>query len=302
MKMKRTVSILLAALLGMMWLSATALSENEIDIVSLVSANSKDAVFDKHHSIRRLVVNGNDQEITYATAAYYFNESQGLFVNATDNWHYQDKDGKELVYYDWYAMSEEEGNRWKEHLEDLNPVLDSEDTLQEEIRSITTDGNGFRRIETLMNAETFKSVYEAEGYTLPESLEGCYAVMEYVVPEDNLEIRSIVEKLYSKEEQLLMQVESTIEYDVEEPEIVGLILKEAEMLHSGNFENGRNLTVVYQPQTEQEEIYTILMPKGSTAMIYTRNGYNLFLDPEKTVPFIDGTGSEDLVIYAFPGE
>ena len=70
------------------------------------------------------------------------------------------------------------------------------------------------------------------------------------------------------------QVTATIEYDVERPELAQTMYE-----HSTAIENLRQVTLTTDPDTENEETFSVQVPKGDGVVIYLPEGYDgIFTD------------------------
>ena len=69
-------------------------------------------------------------------------------------------------------------------------------------------------------------------------------------------------------------VTATIEYDVERPELAQTMYE-----HSTAIENLRQVTLTTDPDTENEETFSVQVPKGDGVVIYLPEGYDgIFTD------------------------
>ncbi len=71
-----------------------------------------------------------------------------------------------------------------------------------------------------------------------------------------------------------------------------------EDFENGMPENPKTITITYDPETENEEVYTLETDTSYSITPIIREGYNLYKDPEGKTPFKGSDGKKNVEIYA----
>ena len=104
--------------------------------------------------------------------------------------------------------------------------------------------------------------------------EGEYFITDYVLDAETFTLLSLDETLVAPDGSTRPYVTATIEYDVERPELAQTMYE-----HSTAIENLRQVTLTTDPDTENEETFSVQVPKGDGVVIYLPEGYDgIFTD------------------------
>ena len=108
---------------------------------------------------------------------------------------------------------------------------------------------------------------------LTEDRNGKYSAA-YVLDAETFTLLSLDETLVAPDGSTRPYVTATIEYDVERPELAQTMYE-----HSTAIENLRQVTLTTDPDTENEETFSVQVPKGDGVVIYLPEGYDgIFTD------------------------
>lgn len=104
--------------------------------------------------------------------------------------------------------------------------------------------------------------------------EGEYFITDYVLDAETFTLLSLDETLVAPDGSTRPYITATIEYDVERPELAQTMYE-----HSTAIENLRQVTLTTDPDTENEETFSVQVPKGDGVVIYLPEGYDgIFTD------------------------
>ncbi len=304
--MKKQISLLLAILL-LAGLGSGAFAAETADdaareaiIEDMIAANTWEEIISRHDNMLiRTEYEDGWLSTSFLTKDYACDLTSGNLYDREDNWRYVEVNGETSFALDWYAMSEEErdGMIWKP--EDLFPVLYEDVLRQDEVGDLTANEDGTLTLTLTLGAEKFASIQASLGNPLPEEYAGVEYMAAFVLDAETFEILiSEEDTIFEGEKTLLIRTE--IEYDAEQPEEVAEMLSLAEEYRASEPEDPRTVTVTYSAGSDEEESYSVVTDRKYRVVPFTREGYELYSDPEGTELFEGSDEVGDTILYAFP--
>lgn len=150
-----------------------------------------------------------------------------------------------------------------------NSFLELDSTFMETIEEVRTDGDQWQVITSMAAENMNRPTYEFE--------EGDTVTMEYTLDPDTLEIFSLVETVTKADGTTEVSGTVDIAYDVEMPEEVSSVYEKMQE------EPQRTVTMVLDPDTEEEQTYSISLVQGIPVGLYISENYTeLYTDRECT--------------------
>lgn len=154
------------------------------------------------------------------------------------------------------------------------PAMDEDLTLQEEIVSVTENGDTISLV-TRLSMDAFKPYFSEDDFPYAD---GDYTEESYVLNASDYALLQENSTLVRADGTREEQNQVTITYDAPTPEIL------ADLLAHKNASDVRTGTVTLDPNTPQERSATAVAQKGDAILLITPEGYEtLYHDPECTV-------------------
>lgn len=261
----------------------------EVNLEAVAAANTVEALLNNHKNFTRTNVFYDDDENEYVETYYqdgsYYIEKTGdadLFV----------KDGEEL-----YGYSSEQEKPYRVLM--LNGSFDSyyEGWLQNPVMSLAAgetlvsseEKDGKLLLTTTMDRDSL----EAEGVDVSELAEDDVELEEYVLDAETLELQYLESWIQKKDGTRTSHDLLTVSHDVEpwkEPE---------ELLKQLNDKDSRTLTVIMNPGTPEEKVFTSTAGKGCLFQYYLPEGYETVYRDATCTQIFEGPGDaeSDLTLY-----
>lgn len=221
----------------------------EITMQEIYDACQTEALLKNHESVR--ISNMMDGELwgeTYLTKNYayeYIPDEEFSFAQLlTDDACYYDDVGKRLLYLS--ITPDGVGDFANARAEHYVSVLVGEDALDQIIESVS-EKDGRITVTSILSSKNLEDLAE-DGVTAGK--------FEYVLDAKTREIISIMTD-YTYEGDSSFKLITEMTYDAEKPEMLKEFLG-----YVNQTENLRNITVISNPGTEQEESKSIQAPKG----------------------------------------
>ncbi|MCR4656915.1 MAG: hypothetical protein K5770_11890 [Lachnospiraceae bacterium] len=283
----------------------------------LMGANSLDSIFSRHGSISVTATVAEDENAGPKSVAYgcngfrayigpdftyYSIDYRGfglgydfrdvLYKEASEGaWRSRNENGEEVTYMDYYAVSDEEKS---EYLPDRNEysVLTDYSEMGEKIVSEYDNEDGTLTVVT----EAGTGIYLDEG-SMPEGWKDRTMETRYTVDAETFEVTGItVTVLCDGEKEDYM--DQKVSYDEEEPEdSISLRAFNTEM-RTKEPETPGILAVIYDPGTQEEQIFTKTVDTSVKLSVYVREGYSITEAPQGTILPGDGAQNADIILYA----
>jgi hypothetical protein len=291
---------------------------NAITLKAVGEANSTDAIASRHKNFSMTTtLMDNDSDVVneglygvghvdlYWTEdfAYFvqsYTEDDGVTIRELqvlekDKQVYETFEGSEEPYftYSWFVTDDtkELPNQWQ--IDFYDPCSFIEESGE---KIVETKDNSDGTI-SVMTECPFGTTPEVT--YIPEGFENAILRFEYVLNKDNLELTKTVADVLNNDETIPFMVQE-FQYDVEEPEECKELrntLDTAEIIASED-EDGKIITVVYDPGTDKEEKYEQKFIVGNKIYPILKDGYSRYSDPEGKEPYKGSDGKSDVTIYA----
>ncbi|WP_036609945.1 hypothetical protein [Oribacterium sp. P6A1] len=221
------------------------------------------------------------------------NLQSSIFNGETD--YYLDPEDDKLMTVGWYVMSDDEKKdvliSKYAHPDCFVPFVYIEEA-GETIDSIQDNDDGTLTLITLSPVEKATEVIN-----LPAELKGGDARYTYTIDKDTLEVTAIVIEIVVGEETYDLMTEK-IFYDVEPPEVYDNMCELVYSFKNDPPKNPKTLTVIYDPDTDDEESFRITVDSDYRISTAIREGYSLYKDPKGNVPFEGSDGKSDVTMFA----
>lgn len=266
----RSIAIVLIACAVFSCMCACAKKEKSIDIdmAQVVEANNTENLLLQYGSV---------------TCAYS-QDGQEINLMYVDNelYYYQDNLGNKSIYGDDFEFTYENGKYYGTLICDgsyntqLKNILMSEDTTKEKVESAKDNGNEITVITTLNEEQTAALAEDTE----TEYQEGDTLKLTYRLDSNTRALLALSKELVHTDGSATDNGTLKVTYGEERIEDAG------EMLERSKPENDlRTLTVVLDPNTENEQAYFRTVRKGDMFELVVPDGYQVYEDEECTVPY-----------------
>lgn len=244
--MKKLAAVIL---LLCMVLSLAACGNEEITMQEIYDANRTEALLQNHESVYiRTQTDGENWSETYLTKDYaydYIQDEEFSFVQfMTDDACYYDDAGDRLLFL--FITPDGVGDFASERAERYASVIVGEDAFDENIESVSKK-DSYITVTSVLSSKNLETWAE-NGVTAGK--------LAYVLDAKTHEMTSIISD-YTLEDGSALDMTTEMTYDAEVPEM----LKEF-LAYVNQTEDLRNVTVVSNPGTDQEESKSIQAPKG----------------------------------------
>ena len=295
---------------------------SEVTFKDIVEANSADAAFSRHKnyfSETFIAQDGLDQNIKaygmYGFTCYaepglkfydrdYYDETtsdnhfrDNALLEETGSFYSWDENGKKIYSKAWYAMSDEERAE-KIIVLGNNPdrdIIENDEECGE--HTVSSKDNGDGTLTVMTNAPIDRNGVDFS--EVPDEWRGKDAEYHYIVDRNTLEIKEIDVYILTDDgpADYLTQI---VTYDVEKPKGIAEMQEHADYMDSGNYENPRKITVIYDPGSEKEEIFETTADKSFKVTVWVRDGYGKYGDSEGKSQDIIPDDNGNVVIYSLP--
>ena len=196
-------------------------------------------------------------------------------------------DGESNFSIDWAAFPDEEQQYEPER---LFPTLDPQSTLAERIVDVRME-NGMLIVTTIGDAPAF-----CEISPLSDEIG---SLLTYYLDPDTLEIQYLDCAVLLADGCTIPFMSQTALYDAPDSDLFREMADRAAAYENESFANPRTVTVIYDPGTDGETVCSRTSEKGDYLLTTFMDGYLLYEDKARTVPFTGSDASSDLLIYAF---
>ncbi len=187
----------------------------------------------------------------------------------------------------WYAMNGEEKSN---HIPDINeiPFLVSFDKdANEKISSLEVPGDGSVILVTTSAVKNNPNITN-----VPDDWKDGQVEYTYILDAKTLEVQKMSTKIVLDDEKIDF-CEITAEYDVDEPQDYKDMCDFADSYDVKT----KTITIVYDPDTNKEETYTMSTMESNVISLCIKDGYEMYSDKEGTQPFV-APDSNVYTIYA----
>ena len=238
----------------------------EIDMAKMVEANNTENLLSQYGSFTYIYSqDGQEISLMYVdNELYYYRDNLGNKSITGDDFQFSYEDGK---YYGT-LICDGNYNTWLEN------ILMSEDATKEKVESAIDDGNEITLITTLDEEQTAALMEEAA----IEYQEGDTLKLEYHLDSKTLALLTSSEELVHTDGSATDMGTIKITYG-------GNRIDEAqEMFERSTPENDlRTLTIVLDPNTENEQTFFKRVRKGDMFGVVVPEGYQVYEDEECTI-------------------
>ncbi|SFG70324.1 hypothetical protein [Oribacterium sp. WCC10] len=128
-------------------------------------------------------------------------------------------------------------------------------------------------------------------------MKGGDARYTYTIDKDTLEVTDIVIEIVVGDDTYDFMTEK-IFYDVEPPEVYDNMCELVNSFNNDPPKNPKTLTVIYDPDTDDEESFRITVDSDYRISTTIREGYSFYKDPKGNVPFEGSDGKSDVTMFA----
>ena len=135
---------------------------------------------------------------------------------------------------------------------------------------------------------------------LPEDWKDGIILRTYELDAETLEIRSLAEVLMTVEDEKIPLLVQTVGYQEGKQESQQMMLEKAENYENNRLEEPCEISVFYDPGTEEESACSITLEKGDSVIPVFLDGYELYTDEAQEFLFMGVDGTDDMKIFAFP--
>lgn len=220
-------------------------------------------------------------------------KEHSLFNGETDYYINVDPSDEKKMGIGWYCMSEDEKNEILmnkyAHPDSFIPFNYPE---EEKLDSIKDNNDGTLTVITYIPTESCPEVIN-----LPEEWKGGKVKYTYTFDKDTLEKKEIVTEIIADGKTYEFLTEKVF-YDVDTPEGFDEISELVYSFKNDDPKNPKTLTVIYDPDTDDEETYRITVDKDFGIYTNIREGYSLYKDPKGNVPFTGSDRNSDITMFA----
>ena len=279
--------------------------ETAVTMDEIWEANTAEALLAKHESVMATTCDGagntvvtfqnKDMQTVEQTfedapeknSTYITNgESEGIIAS--------DGEGNERFARILYAMEDPDVPA----LEELAPVIAEEDCLDRTISESTVDGDVLTVKAALDEEETKEELGKEFGLLIPEEYQGAAYEYVYTLNAETKELSEFVKVLKLADGTVEEQAKTEVVFDGAIPDGAQRI---ADLLEdSMTSDEDREITVISEPGTENEETFSFDIGRGISAKIICDEGYALFTDNIGKDLFITDDAEKDMTLYALP--
>lgn len=282
----RIISVALIACTAFFCMCACEKKEKsiEIDMAQVAEANNTENLLMQYGSFTYVnSKNGQEANLMYVDNELYY---------------YQDNLGNKSIYGDDFEFTYENGKYYGtlicdgDYNKKLKNILMSEDTAEEKVESAKDNDNEITVITTL-NEEQTAALAEDMG---TEYQKGDTLRLTYRLNSSTLALLALSKELVHTDGSASNTETITVTYGEER------IDDAQEMLERSKPENDlRTLTVVLDPNTENEQTYFRTVRKGDMFEVVVPDGYQVYEDEECTIPYEFSEASDTnahMLLYA----
>ncbi len=176
----------------------------------------------------------------------------------------------------WYAMNGEEKSTYIPDINEIPFIVTLDEDANEKISSMEIPGDGSVTLVTTSPIRNNINVVET-----PDEWKGGQIEYTYILDSKTLEIQKMSAKIVLDDEKIDF-CEITAEYDVEEPQDYKDMCDFADSYDIKT----KTITIVYDPDTNKEETYTMSTMESNVISLCIKDGYEMYMDKEGTQPFV----------------
>lgn len=293
----------------------------DIKLEDIIEANSRDKIFSNHSNwLSEVKISEDDsgkavkayelfgfkcyheKGISYFETDYLDDDMEShsyetsLFNGETDYYRNADLKNDQKLFVGWYAMSDDEKEDALKskfgHPDCFTPFTYSEDT-HETIDSVQDDNSGTLTVITYIPTELCPEIKN-----LPEEWEGGKVRYTYTLDKETLEMSEVVSEIVvdGKTYEFMTQ---KVTYDVDTPEGYNKMCDLVYAYKNDEIKEPRTLTVIYDPDTDDEESFRMTVDYAYRIFPNIRKGYSLYKDPKGKIPFTgSSTENADVTMFA----
>ena len=290
-----------------------------VTIQDIAMANNREAAFSRHKNWITTTTPSEDNDCLAAKAcglygftsfsengkAYFdtdYCEEDGTKLNEknlitqNNDYYINDslKDGQ-VLQVSWYLMPDDEKTQRRiERGADLESkaVFGYDEDVNEELDGVTDNGDGTITVDTHVSVDDAPEIV-----SVPDEWKGGRVEYTYVLNKDDLEMKGMTSRVVTDSGSYDFITE-TVDYDCEAPEGYNEMSGYVEDFENGMPKNPKTITITYDPETENEEVYTLETDTSYSIAPVIREGYGLYKDPEGKTPFKGSDGKTNVEIYA----
>ena len=292
---------------------ATPKNPESVTYADIIKANSKKSLLKRHKNWKQTTIAAESgalqvqaldyySRVSYSTSDMMYAEfdytsldtpvksTKELYTKQDSCWtlFFKDEGSKSIVQ--WPVMTDKERKSLASNI-DTGSILDGSD-LGEVFESIRANEDGSLTMTTTAPAATSTDVR-----FLPEEWKDARIEYAYTVDADSLELSKLETFIITKNASIKYFTES-LDYDVEIPEYHKELKELLKKAASNKIENPRTITVVYNPDTKDEERFVRSADISYGVLPLYRDGYKPFKDKEGKEAFSGSDGKSDITIYA----
>ncbi|MBE6005249.1 MAG: hypothetical protein E7232_14445 [Lachnospiraceae bacterium] len=293
----------------------------DITIEDIKEANSRDKIFSNHSNwLSEVKVSEDDSGIavqayelfgftsfhengiSYFETDYLDDDMEShryetsLFNGETDYYHNADLKKDQKLFAGWYAMSDDEKEDALKskfgHPDCFTPFTYNED-IHETIDSVQDANDGTLTVITHIPTELCPEIKN-----LPDEWKGGKVRYTYTLDKETLEMSELVCEIVAdgKTYEFLTQKDT---YDVDTPEGYYKMCSLVYDYKNDEIKEPRTLTVIYDPDTDDEESFRMTVDYAYRIIPNIRKGYSLYKDPKGKIPFTgSSTENADVTMFA----
>ncbi len=187
----------------------------------------------------------------------------------------------------WYAMNGEEKSNYIPDINKIPFIVSYDDNTNEKISSIEVPGDGTVTLVTTSPVRNNENVVN-----VPDEWKDGQVEYTYILDSATLEIQKMYSKIVLEDEKIDL-CEITAEYDVDEPQDYKEMCDFADTYDIKT----KTITIVYDPDTNKEESYTMSTMESNVISLCIKDGYEMYMDKEGTQPF-EAPDTNVYTIYA----
>lgn len=220
-------------------------------------------------------------------------DKQTSFFNGETE--YYKASGDRLLNVSWFTISDDEKKEYltakSAHPECFSPFSCAEDS-DEAIDTVTDDNDGKLTVITYTSAELCPEIIN-----LPDEWKGGKVRYTYTFDKETLEISGLVCDVLVDGVSYDFLTQKNL-YDIDTPEGFDKMCELVYNYKNENPKNPKTITVIYDPDTDEEESFRITVDCVYGIYPVIREGYSCYKDPKGKVPFIPAEGNNDVTIFA----
>ena len=282
---------------------------DDLDIEEILEANTYESVMGNHSAFTVKTVT-NPDVTGYGTDGFYCgtdgynyyeyeteagtNATAAILITERNLYRLiRFADGDTGFYVEWDADPTRPGVT--NDLAESCMSLDAEAFLREIMIDVEDSAEGTLRFTTADDT----SALEQRLVELPEEWEDGIILRTYELDRKSLEIQALSEVLLTADDEEVPLLKQTVCYREEPSETLQMMLDKADCYEEGRFADPCEVTVIYDPGTEEELTCNVTIEKGDSVLPVFLDGYDLYMDEQQRYSYMGVGGSENMTIYAF---